>query len=90
MCKPENSDIIPTSGQTPARENAPRRNRQSDRELAKLGMTVSLGILVATGLSRTHTSRRVHIWAGTALVGFSVWHHMLYAPSPNKNRGARS
>ncbi len=54
------------------------------RELAKLGMSVSLGTLVATGfLSRMAGSwpqgtRNLHLCAGVALVGFSYWHWTLY------------
>ncbi|WP_460032902.1 hypothetical protein [Megalodesulfovibrio paquesii] len=53
------------------------------RTLAKHGMTVSLAALVATGFIRGTTSRRLHLAAGVALVGFSLWHHSLY-PSPNR------
>jgi len=54
------------------------------RETAKLGMAVSLGVLVATGLasrlagSWTQGSRTLHLGAGVALVGFSYWHWTLY------------
>ncbi len=50
------------------------------REVAKLGMTVSLGALVLTGMSRSRTARRWHVVAGAALIGFSAWHHLLYPP----------
>lgn len=54
------------------------------RELAKLGMSVSLGTLVATGFlsglagARTRGMRNLHVCAGVALVGFSYWHWTLY------------
>lgn len=51
------------------------------RTLAKAGMAVSLGTLVATGLmenNRNDTLKRVHLWSGFALVGFSYWHYTLY------------
>lgn len=50
------------------------------RELAKLGMTASLGALVVTGMCRSCRSRQWHLLAGVALVGFSTWHHFLYTP----------
>jgi hypothetical protein len=53
---------------------------ESKRNMAKLGMSVSLGSLVVTGLMRGRGARTIHIWSGLALVGFSVWHHTLYQP----------
>lgn len=73
----------PGSRSASARTNK-AATRRTKRELAKLGLTVCLGVLVATGASRSRTSRRWHIIAGTALVGFSVWHHFLY-PSTNRD-----
>lgn len=61
-----------------------RQKRLADRELAKLGLAVTMGVLVATGLSRSRSSRQLHIIAGGALVGLSVWHHLLY---PSRKRG---
>lgn len=55
--------------------------RQSDRELAKTGMAVSLGALVMTGLLRTPQARVFHIIAGTAMVGLCLWHSTLYKPN---------
>jgi len=47
------------------------------KEIAKVGMTVSMGITVATAFKMK--SRKVlHVGAGVALVGFSLWHHLLY------------
>lgn len=53
------------------------------KTLAKHGMTVSLAALVATGFIGGKTSKRLHLVAGVALVGFSLWHHSLY-PSSNR------
>lgn len=61
-----------------------RQRRLSDKELAKLGLMVSMGVLVVSGFSRTRSSRKLHLLAGGALIGLSVWHHMLYAPKTNK------
>jgi len=55
------------------------------RTLAKAGMATSLGLLVATGLmetGKTETLKRVHLWSGFALVGFSYWHYSLYNRKP--------
>lgn len=52
-----------------------------NKTLAKVGMAASLGTLVATGLletNRSTTLKRVHLWSGFALVGFSYWHYTLY------------
>ncbi len=68
------------------------RNRSNatpagQREAAKLGMAVSLGTLVTTGLlsrlSGTWSpgARNLHLCAGVALVGFSYWHWTLYQPT---------
>ncbi len=64
----------------------PMGRRAADRELAKLGLSLALGTLILTGLSRTRASRKLHILAGGALIGLSVWHHMLYTPTGNNSR----
>lgn len=54
---------------------------QDKRTLAKAGMALSLGTLVATGLletSKSETLKKTHLWSGFALVGFSYWHYSLY------------
>ena len=54
------------------------------RRQAKLGMTLSLGALVASGiLSRLNGpwqqgARVLHVCSGAALIGFSYWHVTLY------------
>lgn len=51
------------------------------REIAKIGMTASMGITVATSFyMKNKFMKNLHIGAGVALVGFSFWHHMLYQP----------
>ena len=54
----------------------------NDKAIAKTGMTLSLGALVATGMMRGSGARKLHIVSGIALVGFSFWHHHLYQPAP--------
>lgn len=66
-------------------------NRHSDadltrkRDLAKLGMAVSLGTLVYTGL-RGREAAGLHVGAGIALIGFSFWHYRLYQPARRRRR----
>ncbi|SKA71351.1 hypothetical protein SAMN02745704_00124 [Paucidesulfovibrio gracilis DSM 16080] len=62
----------------------PEVSSKTKKSMAKAGMAVSLGTLVATGLmetSKTPTLKRVHLWSGFALVGFSYWHYSLYKKS---------
>lgn len=52
------------------------------KEIAKIGMTASMGITVATSFyMKNKFMKNLHIGAGVALVGFSFWHHMLYQPT---------
>lgn len=62
--------------------------RQRQRSVAKIGMTLSMGALVATGLMRGRGARTLHVWSGVALIGFSVWHHALYRPVPSGRDGS--
>ncbi len=51
------------------------------KEIAKIGMTATMGITVATSLyMKNRAMKNLHIGAGVALVGFSLWHHLLYQP----------
>ncbi|MGE4504873.1 MAG: hypothetical protein AB7D51_05950 [Desulfovibrionaceae bacterium] len=64
-----------------------RSSMSQKRTLAKAGMAVSLGTLVATGLLETTRStglKRLHLWSGFALVGFSYWHYSLYQKKPGE------
>lgn len=59
----------------------PSFSTKDKRTLAKMGMATALGTLVATGLmetGKTETLKKVHLWSGFALVGFSYWHYSLY------------
>ena len=53
---------------------------EDKKKYAKLGMAVSMGVLTATGFVRGKGSKALHVWSGAALIGFSLWHHMLYQP----------
>lgn len=51
------------------------------KEIAKIGMTASLGTLVVTSFNlKSKTSKTLHVVSGATLVGFSLWHHFLYQP----------
>ncbi len=51
------------------------------KEIAKIGMTASLGIVTATSFyMKNDFMKNLHIGSGVALIGFSFWHHMLYQP----------
>ena len=63
------------------RTKSPRSSLAARRKAAKVGMAVSLGALVGTGLMGGRGTRALHIWSGVSLVGFSVWHYSLYRPS---------
>lgn len=56
----------------------PLLTMKQQRELAKIGMGVSLAVLTYTGFNRTRTSLRTHTIAGFALIGLSFWHASLY------------
>lgn len=53
------------------------------RTIAKFGMAVSMGTLVATGLIDSKKARKLHLVSGASLIGFSAWHYSLY-PSKKK------
>lgn len=55
------------------------------RETAKIGMSVSLALTVGSAFFlRTQTGKQIHVGAGLALAGFSLWHHMLYDKNDSK------
>ncbi len=55
---------------------------ETKKEVAKIGMTTSLAVVVGTSFAMdSKAMKNLHIGAGVALVGFSLWHHMLYQPS---------
>ena len=54
---------------------------ETKKEIAKIGMTASMGITVATSFNmKNRVMKNLHVGAGMALVGFSLWHHTLYQP----------
>ncbi|WP_258864194.1 MULTISPECIES: hypothetical protein [unclassified Helicobacter] len=51
----------------------------SKREIAKLGMSVSLLTCVGSAFfMKNNSAKTIHVLSGVALVGFSIWHHSLY------------
>ncbi len=48
--------------------------------LSKAGMVASLAVLTLTGLGRGRSNRNIHVLAGVALIGFSVWHYNICRP----------
>ena len=61
--------------------NFPTTDLDTKKEVAKIGMATSLAIVTATSVyMKNRPMKNLHIGAGFALIGFSVWHHMLYQP----------
>lgn len=60
---------------------------EKQREVAKMGMGVSLALTASTALlMKNPTASKLHILSGVALVGFSLWHYSLY-PHASKTSG---
>lgn len=54
-------------------------DKELQRETAKIGMTATLGVTVATSLfMKNKTAKKAHVIAGVAFCGFTLWHTMLY------------
>jgi len=54
-------------------------DKELQREAAKMGMTATLGVTVATSLfMKNKAAKKAHIVAGVAFCGFTLWHTMLY------------
>lgn len=55
---------------------------ETKKEVAKIGMSASMAVVVGTSfVMDSKAMRNLHIGAGVALVGFSLWHHLLYQPA---------
>ncbi len=55
------------------------------KEIAKIGMTATLGATVVTSMfMKNKLAKKTHIIAGSAFCGFALWHHLLYK-SKKKN-----
>jgi thiosulfate reductase cytochrome b subunit len=58
-------------------DSTPKRTSAEQREIAKAEMVSSLATLFLTGFFKFKGAKMLHGWAGWALLGFSLWHHML-------------
>ncbi len=57
------------------------------KEIAKIGMTATLGATVVTSMfMKNKAMKKLHVGAGVALVGFAIWHHTLYIPNKKKKK----
>lgn len=54
------------------------------RTIAKYGMAISMGSLVATGLMESDKAKIIHAASGAGLIGFSIWHYNLYSTKKKK------
>ncbi|MDE5603408.1 MAG: hypothetical protein K2I71_05770 [Helicobacter sp.] len=60
---------------------------EQKREIAKIGMSVSLVLTAGSALFLKHTlAKRIHIGAGITLIGFSLWHSSLYPKTKLKDK----
>ncbi len=60
-------------------------DKELQREVAKIGMTATLGVTVATSLfMKNRVAKKAHIMGGVAFCGFALWHTMLYDPKSKK------
>ena len=54
-------------------------DKELQREAAKIGMTATLGVTVATSMfMKNKAAKKAHVIAGVAFCGFTLWHTMLY------------
>lgn len=64
-----------------------KKNTLEDKKkYAKTGMTVSMGVLAVTGFMQGKGPKALHVCSGAALIGFSMWHHMLYRPRAKSSK----
>lgn len=62
---------------------------EKQREIAKVGMGVSLALTASTALlMKNPTASKLHTLSGVALVGFSLWHYSLYPKAHASKTGA--
>jgi hypothetical protein len=57
---------------------------KTQRKLAKAGVIATMGVLLWTGMQPRRQYRGLHVWAGMALLGLTVWHWSLYQPQGEK------
>ena len=55
---------------------------EAKKEIAKVGMVTSMAVVVGSAFFLKRTmGKEIHVISGALLVGFSIWHHLLYQPS---------
>jgi len=61
---------------------------ETKKEVAKIGMTVTMGVTVVTApfMKKNRLIKNIHTGAGVLLVGFSLWHHLLYQPEKRRKK----
>ncbi len=87
-------EAVNSNGKTPTvadrnevqKESGAPAPKAGKRSVAKIGMTLSMGALVATGMMRGRGARVLHLWSGLALIGLSAWHYQLYQPERKADR----
>ncbi|MDE5592181.1 MAG: hypothetical protein K2I63_04425 [Helicobacter sp.] len=58
---------------------------ETKREIAKIGMSVSLVLTAGSALFLRYPAvKRLHVGAGIMLVGFSLWHSSLYPKTTSR------
>ena len=55
---------------------------KTQKSIAKIGMSGSLGALFVSGFFKFHGAKQLHIYSGFGLLAFSLWHHFLNQPKP--------
>ena len=69
---------------TATRRQRRRKSLQVQRRAAKIGIVASMGVLLWTAMGRNRRILRYHTLAGITMMGFSVWHLMLYNNAGHK------
>jgi hypothetical protein len=57
---------------------------KTQRKIAKASVIASMGVLIWTGMQPRRQYRGLHVWAGMALLGLTLWHWSLYQPRGEK------
>ncbi len=84
--KSDNRAQKPSAHHSRLNKKERRLHLEEKKQVAKIGMTLSMGALVATGLMRGRGAKLLHLWSGIALIGLSAWHYHLYQPEAYNNK----
>lgn len=69
------------------KENKQGISLDDKKEYVKVGLSASLAATVISSFFlRNNTARLIHIGAGVALAGLSLWHHLLYEPKKKEKK----